>query len=191
MLQICVSCLKKITAVDKDAFQLAADILLLLIVFQNMINFNSAYGRGCSSCITAAQEEGLMQLKNNPWRTVMPHFQPHICCRSAHSWTGMGEDGDEEIDRREEEEEATVNLLLLATTSRPWFYHQSGWRAKSHSKADNLAPSWALTMPLTPAFVSALVSLAGKTSLSLLSFQLIFLESRQQELCRESAKAVK
>lgn len=145
---------------------------LLLIAFQNLIKFNSAYGRGCSSCTTAAQEERLMQLKNNPWRTVMPHFQPHICCRSAHSWTDMGEDGDEEIDRREEVEEVTVKLLLLATTSRPWFCHHSGWRAKSHSKADCLAPCWALAMPLPPAFVSALVSLAGKTSLDLLSFQL-------------------
>lgn len=112
-----------------------------------------------------------MQLKNNPWRTVMLHFQPHICCRSAHSWTALGEDGVEEIGRRQEAEEATEKAAAAAaTTWRPWFCHHSGWRAKSHSKADSPAPSPALAMPLSPAFVSALVLLAGKTSLGLLSF---------------------
>lgn len=116
---------------------------------------------------------GWMQLRNHSGKAVMPHFQPHIPCRPAHSWTAVRKDGDEESDWRQEV--ATMKLLLVQHQDHG--YH-NGWRSKG-LEADGPAPSSALAMPLHPAFVPALGSLAGKPSLWLPG-------SRQQELCRVS-----
>lgn len=61
----------------------------------------------------------------------------------------------------------------------PWLYHHTGERAKG-LKADHLAPSPDLVMPLSSAFVLALVTLASKPSLGLLSLQYNFPESKWQ-----------
>lgn len=117
----------------------------------------------CHSC-----EGGLMQQKNNLGKLWCLRSS-HICCWPSHRWT----------DSRMEWMAGGRRWMRSCCNMWPWLYHHTGERAKG-LKADHLAPSPDLVMPLSSAFVLALVTLASKPSLGLLSLQYNFPESKWQ-----------